>query len=442
MKTKLLLGLLVASLLAACGGQASPDPNAVVPVVVDDFAIIADGRVAPAQSISLSFASGGRVEAVYFAEGDAVAEGALLARLESSESLAAQVANAELELLSAQQARADLDEPPDAIVTARAAYDIVQARDAVSRTEKTLRNLLNPVSEQLVDAVADAELALTTAQANLQLANVSPEVQALHEAAVAADLTFRAYQDLQAQYDESNGNLELLDAVKQAQAAYQAALDRQSALQLAIDTAQANQANAVEQAQEAYDDAVANLAAAQRGPDQERVDLAQAEVDLALANLAEAERQYAEVSAGPEADDVALADARLAAAEAALAAAHAALDDVELRAPFAGTLAQFDLKAGEQAAPGQPVGTLADFSSWWIETDNLTEIEVVRISEGQTVVVMLDALPETALQGTVATIAAVYEEKRGDITYTTRIALTGEEPRMRWGMTAEVTFDQ
>jgi multidrug resistance efflux pump len=247
---------------------------------------------------------------------------------------------------------------------------------------------------------------------------------------------------LQARYDESNGNLELLDAVKQAQAAYQAALDQQSALQLTINTTQANQANSVDQAQEAYDDAVANLAAAQRGPDQERVTLAQAEVDLAWATLAEAEREHAESVAGPDPDDLALADARIAAAEAALAAAQAALENSELRAPFAGTLADFDLKVGEQAAPGQPVGTLADFSSWWIETDNLTEIEVVRISRGQRVTVVLDALPDTALQGTVASIATVFEEKRGDITYTARIALSDGEPLMRWGMTAAVTFGE
>jgi multidrug resistance efflux pump len=410
-------------------------------VVVDDFAVVADGRVAPAQSLALSFAAGGKLAEVFFEEGQAVQAGDLIAQLESSAALRAQVASAELELLSAEQALAGLHDAA-AMIAAQAAYDRVQAQDALTRAEKDLRSIQSPVSERLVDAVADAELALETAQAHLQLANVSPEVQAYEQAVVAADLAFRAYQNLQAEYDKSNGNLELLDAVKVAQANYQSALDAQLALELQINTARANQADAAAKAQEAYDDAVANLAAAERGPNADRLALAEAQVALAQATLSEAERRHARVQSGPDPDQVALAEARISAARAGLAAAQSALENAELRAPFAGTLARLDLKVGEQVAPAQPVGTLADFSSWWVETDNLTEIEVVRIREGQGVSVVLDALPDASLAGTVTAIDTVFEEKRGDITYTARIALADVDPLMRWGMTAAVTFDK
>jgi HlyD family secretion protein len=123
-------------------------------------------------------------------------------------------------------------------------------------------------------------------------------------------------------------------------------------------------------------------------------------------------------------------------------AAQAALDNAELRAPFSGTLADFDLKVGETVAPGQGVGTLADFTTWEVATDNLTEIDVVRITPGQGVSVVLDALPDHPLHGTVTAIDSVFAEKQGDITYTARIALTDADPLMRWGMTAAVTFDK
>jgi hypothetical protein len=40
----------------------------------------------------------------------------------------------------------------------------------------------------------------------------------------------------------------------------------------------------------------------------------------------------------------------------------------------------------------------------------------------------------------VESIDQVYEEKRGDITYTARILLDSADPRLRWGMTVSITF--
>ncbi len=86
--------------------------------------------------------------------------------------------------------------------------------------------------------------------------------------------------------------------------------------------------------------------------------------------------------------------------------------------------------------------TLADFSQWYVETDNLTEIEVVDISLDQTVEIIPDALPEITLMGTVELISDKFEEKRGDITYTTRILVDEIDPRLRWGMTVVVSFEE
>jgi HlyD family secretion protein len=75
-----------------------------------------------------------------------------------------------------------------------------------------------------------------------------------------------------------------------------------------------------------------------------------------------------------------------------------------------------------------------------VETNDLTEIEVVKIQQGQAATVVPDALPEASIAGTVESINDVYEEKRGDITYTVKIALTDPPPQLRWGMTVAVTF--
>jgi multidrug efflux pump subunit AcrA (membrane-fusion protein) len=121
---------------------------------------------------------------------------------------------------------------------------------------------------------------------------------------------------------------------------------------------------------------------------------------------------------------------------------RAALANAELRAPFAGTLTNLDLKVGEFAASGTPVVTVADFSSWVVKTTDLTEIDVVNIKEGQPVTLTLDAIPEETLKGYVLSIGQNYSEKQGDIVYKVTVLLTDKNPAMRWGMTAQVKFAQ
>ncbi len=99
-----------------------------------------------------------------------------------------------------------------------------------------------------------------------------------------------------------------------------------------------------------------------------------------------------------------------------------------------------DLIAGQRVSPGVEVLRLVDFSQWYVETDNLTEIEVVDIADGDQATITPDALPDLDLSGEVEKISDLYEEKRGDVTYTARIRLTDDDPRLRWGMTVAVVF--
>jgi multidrug resistance efflux pump len=122
------------------------------------------------------------------------------------------------------------------------------------------------------------------------------------------------------------------------------------------------------------------------------------------------------------------------------AGARAALANAELRAPFAGTITNLDLKVGEFAASGSPVVTIADFSSWVVKTTDLTEIDVVNIKEGQPVTLTLDALPNVTLKGYVLSIGQNYSERQGDIVYKVTVLLSDKNPAMRWGMTAKVSF--
>lgn len=162
----------------------------------------------------------------------------------------------------------------------------------------------------------------------------------------------------------------------------------------------------------------------------------EAENDLTLkkAELDDAQRTYNRLKGGVDAEQLAVLEARLEAAEAGVAA-------FAVIAPFDGVVAELNAKAGSSINAGEVAVTVADFSSWLIETTDLTEIDVVALSAGQLVTVTLDAIPGTTLNGVVESIGETYEEKQGDIVYTATVALENSHPSLRWGMTAVVAFE-
>ena len=167
-----------------------------------------------------------------------------------------------------------------------------------------------------------------------------------------------------------------------------------------------------------------------------------ARMDEAEANLKLAEDAYAQLedNEGLDPDQLDALEARLASAQASLASAQAAVDALTLRAGMNGTAVDVAIIPGQQVTDGELVMALADFSGWVVKTDSLTELEVVNVTEGQAVQVILDALPDTVLKGTVTNINERFEEKRGDVTYTVTVQLDETDPHMRWGMTAAVYF--
>ena len=113
----------------------------------------------------------------------------------------------------------------------------------------------------------------------------------------------------------------------------------------------------------------------------------------------------------------------------------------EVTAPFDGVVAQLNAKTGSSISAGQIAVTIADMSSWTVVTTDVTEIDVVKLKEGQSVTIMLDAIPDVELKGEVLSIGQNYSQNQGDIVYEVTVLLTDVDPAMRWGMTAEVKFE-
>ncbi len=166
------------------------------------------------------------------------------------------------------------------------------------------------------------------------------------------------------------------------------------------------------------------------------------EIDAAKSRLTAAQARLDQLKAEANGQPNPTYAAAIQQAEAALQATRTALADTELHAPFSGTIAQLNVKAGETATPGVPVIVLADFSNWLVETNDLTEIKVPHVTAGQSVVVRFDALPDVDLKGVVESIGALYQTNSGDIVFPVKIKLIDTDPRLRWGMTASVEFEK
>ena len=371
--------MLIATLIAGCGGapaSSTPQPAGTIAPVVDTSAIKSDGKLQPQQFSTLSFATGGEVAEVLVKEGDTVKANDVIARLRSDSQQAA-VARAQAGVAVAGANLAQYQEQVQLlIVAAEADIRSAQAQVAAVFAQNNDRA-----------ALASAETALAQATANQQQAQ-------------------RAYDDIL----RTN---KLGPTEEQARLILENAKRSTAAAQLLLDQFQSGSLQARSN----------SLALA----------AAQAQVEASQANLDEL---TAEVNGQPNPTY----QAALHQAGAELQLAQSQLADTELRAPFAGTIAQLTLKVGETVGAGSPIGTLADFSVWQIVTDDLTEVKVPAIALDQNVSVILDALPDLKLNGQVISIGRLYQEKSGDVVYPVKIKLIDVDPALRWGMTAHVTF--
>ena len=376
--------LLAAVVSAACGGgpsNATPTPAATaLPPLKANAASGTTGKLEPARYANLSFATGGEVAAVLVKEGDAVKANDVIARLRTD----------------AQEA-----------AIARAEAGVADAKANEARYQ-----------EQLPQQIAAAEAEVQAAQA--QIATVSarqddPAAIAAAEAALA-----------QAKVSE-----------KAAKDAYQKVLDQkrygptEEQARIVLESAQRETQSAQLRLDQLTSGALNDRA--------NRADLAAAE-----ARLQAAQTNLDELNAEANGKPNPTYAAAVRQAEAVLNSARLRRGEAELRAPFAGTIAQLPVQVGETIGPGSPVGMLADFSGWLVETDDLTEVKVPSIQIGQKVTIQLDALPDAELKGVVQSIGQLYQEKSGEVVYPVKISLIDAQadPRLRWGMTAKVNFDQ
>jgi len=366
-------------ILSACGGQDEMPTSQ--PALLPVEAVIAEGHLVPNDDLTLSFTVRGKVAEILVAEGETVREGDVLIRLADREQAEAALAAAQLELITAQQAYDDLFRT-EGLGRADSWQACMDAQIARGKAEKKWEDLnVDNIDDDIEDAKADVE----DRQKDLD----------------DAQEEFDKYKDM----DEDNPTRKNAD-------------------------------DDLEDAQEDYNQAVRDLEAEIR-----KRDTIRATVDEALAAEAEAKHKYELTLDGPDAEQLTLLEARLNNAKAQVASAENNLANFELKAPFDGEIMDINISVNEMVGPETWAVIVADTSQWFIETSDLTELEVVDVAEGQRVNILADALTDIKMNGVVEEISQSFKSQGGDILYTVRIRVDDVDARMRWGMTVEVTFE-
>jgi HlyD family secretion protein len=175
------------------------------------------------------------------------------------------------------------------------------------------------------------------------------------------------------------------------------------------------------------------------------VEGAEASLTAAEANVARAEAQRDALPDDAPDEQVRATDADVDAAiaqqqsaAAALRGAQAALAETVVTSPIDGTVIAVDVEAGDAVAPGTPVVRVGDLSGWSVITTDLDELNAVRVREGDTAVVRVDALPGAAFEGHVESVGRYGRDEQGDVLYEVEVFLDGDDEALRWNLTAEV----
>jgi HlyD family secretion protein len=377
-------------------------------------AVSASGNIGPQKRVDLAFDASGQVVEVAVEVGDRVEGGDLLARL-ATERLSLQVDQAEANLAVAEAQLARLRAGPRS--------------EEVSAAEANLR-----ATEAQLDAAAAERDQVTSGATAAQIAAA--------EAEVASALTQQKKAD-----DWHETTMKCRTIKKKAGdviplpggQVITLTEDFEETICPLLGVPEEQARYRLEAADEALRAARARLEELEKGADQDQLRAAQSNVAAAAANRDAAQAQLDLLLEGAAEEQMAAAEAGVAQAQASLKQAELALQQATLEAPFEGVVAGIDVEPGEQASAGLPAVTLVDPSRFHV-TLAVDEIDVATLSQGQSVRLTFDALPDTVVTGTVDLVASAAQLDGGVVTYDVRIDLAATDAPIRADMTANATI--
>ncbi len=188
-------------------------------------------------------------------------------------------------------------------------------------------------------------------------------------------------------------------------------------------------------------------------------DQAQADLELAEANATQQENNYRRSAElfekgmiSQQERDLAnvesvRAKSSLVKARAALSSADERLRDTRIRAPIIGIVLTKNVEIGQiissgvsNVGGGTLLATLADMTQVYVET-NVDEVDIGRVSVGQSAKVVADAYPDDAFTGEVIRIAPLGKTAQNVTVFSVIILVRNRGGRLKAGMSASVDIE-
>ena len=408
MKTRWKIVLAVIALLAVVGGSAAvfarrnrttEDDIEIATVKRGDLhvEVVETGTVEPTSKVDVKSKVSGRVLEVFVEEGDAVAAGQAIARLDIPGLLSRR-----------DQIRAQLRQADEGLTEAELAVQIEARR----------------VVEQLIQA----REGVNVARAALQQLEAGPRPEEVRQAEARLE---RA----NAQRAEAHRNLDRQRELYDQGFVPRDAVDR---AQTQLDVAEADVKSAEE-----------GLALLRAGPraeeiEQARARLRQAEAELAMAETGELQLQQARSRLRRAAGNVDQLRSALAEIDTQVA-------DAEIVAPTAGVVIARQVEPGSMViaatggfSEGTTLVTVGDLSAMQVNVE-LNEVDVAKIQEGSSAEVTADALRGQTFSGWVTKISPAASQRSAQagtlvVKFRVEVTLDAPDADLRPGMSAKVTI--
>jgi HlyD family secretion protein len=339
--------------------------------------VSASGNVRSHQSAEIAWQTSGQVSTIDVQVGQKVQAGQKLASLDPT-TVSPSVLNAQQTLNTAKQNLETLQQ---------STLDTTQAEQTLATAQKNLNTAKNALSA--VSGATNAnQVTIKQYQADLEIAQ--------------AQLTH-----LQQQY----GDLSHIKPTNQHKA--------QKVLRLT-------------QAEQKVQQAQYNLNWAEGHASSTDIAVANSNLAVAQSQLKDAQRQYDKVKNGPSADD-------LAAAQAAVDAAQSTINEVNLTAPFSGTVTEVDIQPNDLVSSGTLGFRIDDLSSLYVDVV-ASEVDINNIQVGQPVQLTFDAVPNKTYNGKVTATGEVGTSSQGVVNFPVTVQITDADAMVKPGMTAAVSI--
>jgi membrane fusion protein PltH len=182
---------------------------------------------------------------------------------------------------------------------------------------------------------------------------------------------------------------------------------------------------------------------------QQDLDNARAAFEAAQAKLVVAEKSLELALRGPRQEDIAQAEAQLRGDQAKLELLRRQLADSELVAPRDAIVRSRLLESGEMVSPQKPVFNLAIVDPKWVRA-YVSEPDLGKIRNGMKAAISADSFPGQSFAGWIGFISSVAEftpkaveteELRSSLVYEIRVFVQDPQDQLRLGMPATVTLD-